>query len=352
MTVVVGSCAGTERLGLTDRAADAVAAPLLEAAADGSVAVLAPGALTALGGRSESDDRAFAIAVLIERPTPALLVVAGPARLAQSLQPSLQALAAEVALALESVTLTAEVHRRQGEARLGSLVRHASDLITVVARDGTVTYQSPSIERLLGYTPDEVTGRRFDDLVAASDRTRLQEVLAEDAVRPEPPAGDRVHAAPPRRQRPPLRDPAHQPAQRRARRRDRPQLPRRERAARLRGAADPPGVPRSRHEARQPRAVRRARPPRARARAPRGSRHRRRLHGPRRLQDGQRQPRPRRRRRGPGRGRQATRGEHPRRATPLPASAATSSRCCSRTARTFRRRPTSPTACSRRSRCR
>ena len=181
--VVVVSCAGTERLGLTDRLPASLAGPLLKAARDGTVAVLSPGDLTALGGRSESAvARSFAIAVLIERPTTTLLVVAGPGRLAQALQPSVQALAAQVALALESVTLTAEVHRRQGEARLGSLVRHASDLITVVGRDGTITYQSPSIERLLGYTPEEVTGRPFGELVASGDRTRLQEVIADDAA--------------------------------------------------------------------------------------------------------------------------------------------------------------------------
>jgi diguanylate cyclase (GGDEF)-like protein/PAS domain S-box-containing protein len=180
--VTVDSCAGTGRLGLTERLPREVAAPLLTAAQDDAVAALAPGALTALGGQAPLNDRAFAIAVAIDRPDRALLIVAGPSRLAQSLQPSLHALASEVALALETVTLTAEVHRRQGEARLGSLVRHANDLITVVGRDGVITYQSPSIERLLGYKPDEVTGSRFYELVTPSDRTRLQEVLDEDAA--------------------------------------------------------------------------------------------------------------------------------------------------------------------------
>ena len=44
--VVVGSCAGTERLGLTDRLPTRSRSPLLKAAADGAVAVLAPGALS------------------------------------------------------------------------------------------------------------------------------------------------------------------------------------------------------------------------------------------------------------------------------------------------------------------
>ena len=63
----------------------------------------------------------------------------------------------------------------------------------------------------------------------------------------------------------PVRGPAHEPARRRARPRHRAQLPRRLRAQGLRGAARPPGVPRPGHRPRQPRAVRRARAPRRRA---------------------------------------------------------------------------------------
>ena len=64
---------------------------------------------------------------------------------------ALRALASQVALALDSAVLSEEVHRRRGEARFASLVRHASDLITVLDADTTVSYQSPSIERILGY---------------------------------------------------------------------------------------------------------------------------------------------------------------------------------------------------------
>ena len=71
----------------------------------------------------------------------------------EAIRASLRALAAQVALALERALLTEEVHRRRGEARFGSLVRHASDMITVIGLDGTISYQSPSIERLLGYAP-------------------------------------------------------------------------------------------------------------------------------------------------------------------------------------------------------
>src|SRR6185436_20458444 len=111
-----------------------------------------------------------------------LLVVAGRTAAPEAVLASLRALAAQVALAVERTTLTEEVHRRRGEARFGSLVRHASDLITVIGRDGVITYQSPSIERLLGYDPDDMTGRRFDDLLDPSDGDRVRDMLADVAA--------------------------------------------------------------------------------------------------------------------------------------------------------------------------
>jgi len=90
---------------------------------------------------------------------------------------SLQSLATHISLALESAALTEDLHRRKSETRFRSLVAHASDLITVLDGDGVVNYQSPSIERVLGYTVDETEGRRFDRLLAEGDRPRLAQIL-------------------------------------------------------------------------------------------------------------------------------------------------------------------------------
>src|SRR5689334_15320779 len=78
--------------------------------------------------------------------------------------------------------LSEEVHRRRGEARFGALVRHASDLITVVDPDTTVTFQSPSIERILGFTASDVLGRRFDRLVTEGDRLPLARAVGAAAA--------------------------------------------------------------------------------------------------------------------------------------------------------------------------
>jgi diguanylate cyclase (GGDEF)-like protein/PAS domain S-box-containing protein len=110
------------------------------------------------------------------------LVVAGGAQPSLTVRSALQALATQVSLALDSAALTEEVHRRAGEARFRSLVQHSSDLITVLDSDATVIYQSPSIERVLGYTPDDLVGTRFDRLLEPGEEGRLLHLLADGAA--------------------------------------------------------------------------------------------------------------------------------------------------------------------------
>ena len=90
----------------------------------------------------------------------------------------LDSLATHVSLSLESAALSAEAHRQKSETRFRSLVGNATDLITVLDADGIVTYQSPSIEPVLGYTPEETEGRRFDRLLAAADLPRFAQILS------------------------------------------------------------------------------------------------------------------------------------------------------------------------------
>jgi len=88
-----------------------------------------------------------------------------------------KALGAQVALALEGASLAEDLHRRQNETRFHSLVANSSDLITVLDANGIVTYQSPSIERVLGYTVEEVEGKQFDWILSESDRALLEQVV-------------------------------------------------------------------------------------------------------------------------------------------------------------------------------
>ena len=99
-------------------------------------------------------------------------------RIPRELVDSLESLASQVSLAVEGASLAEDLHRRQSEARFRSLVAHSSDLITVLDAHGTVTYQSPSIERVLGYRADEIEGSDFARLLGEADRPRLAQILA------------------------------------------------------------------------------------------------------------------------------------------------------------------------------
>ena len=106
-----------------------------------------------------------------------VLVVAAPTPLSPILVDALSALCASVSLALESAALTEQAHRQENEARFASLVRNSSDLITVVDRAGLVLYQSPSVQRILGLPPGELTGTAFEELLPPTERARLRKLL-------------------------------------------------------------------------------------------------------------------------------------------------------------------------------
>jgi PAS domain S-box-containing protein len=64
-------------------------------------------------------------------------------------------------------TLTRLQHR---EAYFRSLIEHTSDLIAILDANGCVSYLSPSIERILGYSRDSVMGRRAFDFIHPADQ--------------------------------------------------------------------------------------------------------------------------------------------------------------------------------------
>ena len=111
-----------------------------------------------------------------------LLIVSSTVSISAEVADSLDALGTQVSLALEGASLAEDLHRRQSEARFRSLVAHSSDLITVLDAGGTVTYQSPSIERVLGYRADEIEGARFDRLLSEQDRSRLTQLISGDGT--------------------------------------------------------------------------------------------------------------------------------------------------------------------------
>ena len=107
----------------------------------------------------------------------ALLVIGSDERLPSSAVDGMKALSSQVALALESATLTEDLVRRQSEARFSSLVQHSSDVVIVVDADSTIRYMSPSVERVLGHAASDVEGRKLVDLVHVEDKTNVLQFL-------------------------------------------------------------------------------------------------------------------------------------------------------------------------------
>ena len=64
-------------------------------------------------------------------------------------------------------------------AQFRSLVNNSSDLITVLGPDGTIAYQSPSVQRVLGRRPADLVGTALGDLVHPDDRHDVSVSLTE-----------------------------------------------------------------------------------------------------------------------------------------------------------------------------
>jgi diguanylate cyclase (GGDEF)-like protein/PAS domain S-box-containing protein len=117
--------------------------------------------------------------VLPDRPTGDPLVgvlhVGGPTWALLSLQRAIEVLATQVALALERITLSHEVTRRNSETYFRTLVLNTSDVIVIVGEQDQIRYASPSAGPVLGVDP---VGVRLPELIHPVDRDRLAELLA------------------------------------------------------------------------------------------------------------------------------------------------------------------------------
>ncbi len=65
------------------------------------------------------------------------------------------------------------------EARYGSLIRNASDVIMIVDGDGQVRFASPAAERIFALHPDAIAGRNLLDLWTDGERERLAAFIGE-----------------------------------------------------------------------------------------------------------------------------------------------------------------------------
>jgi two-component system, cell cycle sensor histidine kinase and response regulator CckA len=73
---------------------------------------------------------------------------------------------------------------RNSEEHFRSIIENASDVIAIIELDGRIRYESPSVERVLGYRPDVLIGRPFLDLIHPDDARAAEHLLARQIADP------------------------------------------------------------------------------------------------------------------------------------------------------------------------
>jgi PAS domain S-box-containing protein len=75
----------------------------------------------------------------------------------------------------------------RSEQRFRALVENASDIVAILEADGTISYESPAVKRVLGYEPEERVGTNVFDHIHSDDlgpaRSSFAEILEKPAKR-------------------------------------------------------------------------------------------------------------------------------------------------------------------------
>ena len=74
-------------------------------------------------------------------------------------------------------TRTQAETQRQSEERFRTLVQNASDIIAIMSKDHTISYVSPSIERILSYHPNDWINKQVDELIHPDDLAKAKSFL-------------------------------------------------------------------------------------------------------------------------------------------------------------------------------
>lgn len=70
------------------------------------------------------------------------------------------------------------------EERFRSLVQNSSDIITILDKTGIISYESPSIKRILDYNPEDLLGDSVFDYIHPEDRPRIEQLFARSMQTP------------------------------------------------------------------------------------------------------------------------------------------------------------------------
>ncbi|BCY08057.1 bifunctional diguanylate cyclase/phosphodiesterase [Actinoplanes sp. L3-i22] len=122
----------------------------------------------------------FPLALFVTQPLPGhrqgQTVLGAAEDVLHAVRPSLQTLAAQVAVVLERISLTAEINQRDSEAYFRTLIQSTADVILIIGDDDTIRYASPSADKLFG-GPVEVD-TPLSLLVAPEGQDALRDTLA------------------------------------------------------------------------------------------------------------------------------------------------------------------------------
>jgi PAS domain S-box-containing protein len=69
--------------------------------------------------------------------------------------------------------------KEDSDRLFGIMLEYGQDIITLMSGEGTIIYESPNIERLAGYKPEELIGRNIAEIVLPEDHGLLAEKIAE-----------------------------------------------------------------------------------------------------------------------------------------------------------------------------
>jgi diguanylate cyclase (GGDEF)-like protein/PAS domain S-box-containing protein len=79
----------------------------------------------------------------------------------------------------------AEVAITAAEARWRSLIQNSSDLVSILAADGTIRYHSQVLETILGYRPEERIGRDALELIHPEDAPQVGRAIRQSLSHPD-----------------------------------------------------------------------------------------------------------------------------------------------------------------------
>jgi two-component system CheB/CheR fusion protein len=83
-----------------------------------------------------------------------------------------------ILLAIQDITSL-----KEGEERFRMLIQNAFDIITIYDSEGTITYESPAIEAILGYTVKERLGKNiFSDPIAHPEDRKIKQGMLKNAL--------------------------------------------------------------------------------------------------------------------------------------------------------------------------